>query len=159
MSRKTSPDERALFEAVIEAAVPLAPERPVRKAKPASKNAAGGLDGRTAERLRRGAIEPEARLDLHGMTEAVAHRALVTFLRGARMRGARLTIVVTGKGKAPAADAPFDLELDGRRRGALAALVPRWLKEPALAPLVADVRAAHRKHGGAGALYVYLKKP
>jgi len=158
MSRKTSREERALFEAAIETAVPLAPEKPARKPKRASGSAEGGLDGRTAERLRRGTIEPEARLDLHGMTESAAHRALVTFLRGAQLRGVRLAIVVTGKGKQRAADAPFDLELDGRRRGALASLVPRWLKEPGLAPLVADVRGAHRKHGGQGALYVYLKK-
>ena len=53
---------------------------------------------------------------------------------------------------------PFDLELDRRTRGILRAMVPRWLREPALVRFVADVRAAHRRHGGAGALYVYLRK-
>jgi DNA-nicking Smr family endonuclease len=50
------------------------------------------------------------------------------------------------------------MELDARSRGVLKTAVPRWLKEPALAGIVADMREAHRKHGGAGALYVYLRK-
>lgn len=118
-----------------------------------------GLDGRTAERLRRGALEPEARLDLHGFTEAAAHYTLLVFLRTAHARGLRLVLVVTGKGAKPAADdRPFDLELNARTRGVLKTMTPRWLKEPALAPLIADIRPAHRSHGGAGALYVYLRK-
>jgi DNA-nicking Smr family endonuclease len=92
------------------------------------------------------------------LTEASAHRALSAFLRAAHASGNRLVIVVTGKGAPPAPDAPFDLELHSRSRGALKTLVPRWLEEPGLARFVADVRAAHRKHGGAGALYVYLRK-
>ena len=60
----------------------------------------------------RGALEPEARIDLHGMTEAVAHRALATFIRGAAARGCRLVLIVTGKGLKPAEPhEPFDLEL------------------------------------------------
>ena len=71
-----------------------------------------GLDGRTSERLHRGALEPDARIDLHGMTETVAHRALATFIRGASMRGCRLVLIVTGKGLKPAdPHEPFDLEL------------------------------------------------
>ena len=66
--------------------------------------------------------------------------------------------MVTGKGTPPAPDAPFDLELNSRARGVLKTLAPRWLQEPGLARFVADVRSAHRKHGGAGALYVYLRK-
>jgi DNA-nicking Smr family endonuclease len=117
------------------------------------------VDGRTAERLRKGAIEPDARIDLHGFTEEAAHRALEAFLRGAAASGARLVLVITGKGLKPSApDEPFDLELDRRTRGVLKAMVPRWLQEPGLVRLVADVRTAHRKHGGAGALYVYLRK-
>ena len=104
-------------------------------------------------------LEPEARLDLHGMTEAAAHTALNAFLRNASARGHRLVIVVTGKGRnAQDPYAPFDLELNMRKRGVLKTIVPRWLKEPELAGLVVDVRTAHRRHGGAGALYVYLRK-
>jgi DNA-nicking Smr family endonuclease len=118
-----------------------------------------GVDGNTAERLRRGQLEPDAKLDLHGLTEARAHHALIAFIRSARARGLKLVLIVTGKGLAsPAADAPFDLELDRRSRGILKTMTPRWLKEPDLAPLVADVRHAHRRHGGEGALYVYLRR-
>jgi DNA-nicking Smr family endonuclease len=128
-------------------------------AKPqAPRRSTTGLDGNTAERLRRGQLDPEARLDLHGMTESAAHRALLTFLRAASSRGLRLVLVVTGKGKPTAPDAPFDLELTGRARGVLNAMAPRWLGEPELAGFVADVRPSHRRHGGAGALYVYLRK-
>jgi DNA-nicking Smr family endonuclease len=126
---------------------------------PTPQKPMAGLDGNTADRLRRGQMDPQARLDLHGMTESTAHRALTTFLRGASARGLRLVLIVTGKGgKLPAPDAPFDLELDGRARGVLKTMTPRWLAEPELAGFVADVRLSHRRHGGAGALYVYLRK-
>lgn len=172
--RTPSAEERALFESVLGGAKPLKPGRGPAAPKPpkpsppkppapvaalAPRLQPSGLDGRTAERLRKGAIAPDAKLDLHGLTEDAAHRALVTFLRSAIARGARLALIVTGKGSKPAApDEPFDLELDRRTRGVLKAMVPRWLQEPELARAVADVRPAHRSHGGAGALYVYLRK-
>ena len=52
----------------------------------------------------------------------------------------------------------FDLGLEMRARGVLRSLTPRWLREPGLVEIVADVREAHRRHGGSGALYVYLRK-
>jgi DNA-nicking Smr family endonuclease len=160
MSRKPSDEERALFEAAVKNPGLLSPSpslKPKTQSKrPVSKTA--GLDGRTQERLRKGLLEPQARLDLHGLTENAAHRALITFLRGASARGLRLVTIVTGKGKKPSApDEPF--VMDGERRGVLREMTPRWLAGPGLAPFVADVRTAHRKHGGAGALYVYLRKP
>lgn len=159
--RTVTDEERALFEQGFKEARPLAD--PTSASKPAktakSHETHTGVDGRTAERLRRGTMEPDARLDLHGFTEAAAHGALITFLRSAQMRGHRLALVVTGKGTRKSDPyAPFDLELDARSRGVLKTAVPRWLKEPALAGIVADMREAHRKHGGAGALYVYLRK-
>ena len=121
-----------------------------------------GIDGNTAERLRRGQLEPQARLDLHGMSERDAHRAVVTFVRAAKARRLRLLLVVTGKGvrgtRREKADAPFDLGLNMQTRGILRTLTPRWLREPGLAEMVAETREAHRRHGGSGALYVYLRK-
>ena len=166
--RAVSAEERALFEAVFHETIPLVPPK-AKSAKPAKKIETAvpqkpppkhsGLDGNTAGRLRRGDLEPQARLDLHGLTENAAHRALATFLRGASARGLRLVIVITGKGaKAAASDEPFDMGLDKGRRGVLKTMTPRWLSEPDLAPFIADVRSAHRSHGGAGALYVYLRK-
>ncbi|HEX3942987.1 MAG TPA: Smr/MutS family protein [Rhizomicrobium sp.] len=169
MSRRRSvtDEERALFEAVLRGAKadeqPAAPAPAREKKKPpvpkTPRHRPTGVDGRTAERLRKGAIEPDARIDLHGFTELSAHEALAKFVRNAAAGGARLALVVTGKGLGPAApDEPFDLELDRRTRGVLKAMVPRWLQEPALVRFVADVRTAHRRHGGSGALYVYLRK-
>lgn len=157
--RIVTPEERALFEEKFKETRPLIPEpKSDVPAKTQPKDKSSGLDGNTSERLRRGLIEPQAKLDLHGLTEAAAYHALTAFLRGAHMRGIRLVLIVTGKGKPPAPDAPFDLELNARSRGVLKSAVPRWLDEPALASIVAVVRAAHRSHGGAGALYVYLRK-
>jgi DNA-nicking Smr family endonuclease len=165
MSRKpprpVTDEERALFVESFKQARPFVETPPApRPRKPnAAKEVHTGVDGRTAERLRRGLIEPDARLDLHGFTEAAAHGALTVFLRSAQMRGHRLALVVTGKGgQPPDPHAPFDLELNARSRGVLKSIVPRWLAEPGLAGIVADWRPAHRKHGGAGALYVYLRK-
>lgn len=174
--RKPSAEEEALFRAAFEDARPLkvGPTKPRKSTPAASKPTAKtvpatrpnraisnlpGLDGRTTERLRRGVLEPEARLDLHGLTEAVAHSVLTAFLRTAHARGLRLVLIVTGKGAKPGDhDKPFDLELHGRSRGVLNTMTPRWLKEPGIAPLIADMRPAHRRHGGSGALYVYLRR-
>jgi DNA-nicking Smr family endonuclease len=165
MSRKRSvtEDERKLFETTFRQTIPLAPVKlAAGEPKTKSKTKSGrpsGIDGNTAEKLRKGELKPQASLDLHGMTENVAHRALATFLRGAAARGLRLVIVVTGKGaRAAAADEPFDMERETSRRGVLKTMTPRWLSEPDLAPFIAEIRPAHRSHGGDGALYVYLRK-
>ena len=159
--RRTTKDERVEFEAAFAEARPLVPKINVRsqhkqaqRVKPAL---AGGLDGRTTERLRRGLLEPRAKLDLHGYTEAAAHNALLTFLKGARARGHRLVLVVTGRG-ARNDDESVTLDFGRELRGVLKAAVPRWLDEPEFASLVAGTQAAHRRHGGDGALYIYLRK-
>jgi DNA-nicking Smr family endonuclease len=160
--RRTTDDERILFRETIAEARPLAPPVPdgqLGGAKHASPSRAGGLDGRTEERLRRGAIKPDAKIDLHGLTEHGAHQALLGFLRTAQARRHKLVLVVTGKGARVASDAPFDMELNYRSRGILKAVVPRWLGEAAFAGIVAGSQTAHRRHGGDGALYVYLRKP
>lgn len=163
MTRKrvVTEEERRLFEESFKEAHPLAqpPQASAARGKKRSKTPLTGVDGRTQERLKRGLMEPEARLDLHGYTEARAHAALLSFLRGAQARGLRLVLVVTGKGtKKDDPHAPFDMELAVRSRGILKLLVPRWLAEPALGGVVAYTRLAHRKHGGEGAMYVYLRK-
>lgn len=156
--RKTSDDERELFVAAFKEARPVK-RKLLDEAQPrAPKTKPGGIDGNTAERMRKGTAEPDARIDLHGMTERVAHRALLVFLRNAQRNGARLILVITGKGARLDDGAPFDMDADRRARGVLKTAVPRWLSEPDFASLIADHRASHRRHGGAGALYVYLRK-
>ena len=106
-----------------------------------------GVDRRSAERLRRGERRIDARLDLHGMTQDEAHRALDAFLARAEHAGWRCVLVITGKGR-PGTSAG----------GVLRAAVPRWLNEaPHRARLLA-IAAAQPKDGGAGALYLLLRR-
>jgi DNA-nicking Smr family endonuclease len=154
--RMTSDEERKLFEQTFKEGRPIKPAAP---RAPAKKKAAGGapsgVNGATQDRLRRGTIEPDARIDLHGMTQDAAHRTLFAWLATAHARGHRLVLVITGKGN-PKNDenAPWMMS----SHGVLKQMVPRWLKEPGLAGLVASTSAAHARHGGGGALYVYLRK-
>ena len=155
MKRKTSDEERKLFEQTFKEGRPI---KVVMPAKSASKKTGGGpsgINGATQERLRKGQIDPDAKIDLHGMTEAVAHRTLNTWLTAAQGRGFRLVLVVTGKGN-PKNDENAAWMMS--RHGVLREMVPRWLNEPTLAALIASVQPAHVKHGGGGALYVWLRK-
>jgi DNA-nicking Smr family endonuclease len=107
---------------------------------------AAGLDRRTMDRLRRGQIRAEARLDLHGHTQDEAQSALADFLRRAQHAGKRCVIVITGRGRM------------GQGGGVLRSQTPRWLNLPSLRPLVLGFAVAQPKDGGSGALYVLLKK-
>lgn len=112
------------------------------------------MDRRRFDRLRRGKIAPQARIDLHGMTAANAHPALVGFITRAHAQGIRLVLVITGKGNVRRDDAGFMPV----QRGVLRHSVPQWLQRPPIGPLVLEVTQAHLRHGGGGALYVYLRR-
>ena len=103
-----------------------------------------GVDRATAERLKRGRYQVEARLDLHGMTQAEAHRALAGFVGRSRAAGRRCVLVITGHGR-----------MTG---GVLKSAVPRWLAEPGLRPDVLAITPAQPRAGGDGALYVLLRR-
>jgi DNA-nicking Smr family endonuclease len=109
-----------------------------------------GLDRRQALRLRRGQVSIEARLDLHGMTQAQAHHALASFLARSHAAGKRVVLIVTGKGTRQGAD--------GSPTGVLRRTVPRWLGEPALRQLVLAAASALPRDGGEGALYLLLRR-
>ena len=110
------------------------------------------MDRRTADRLRKGNREPEARLDLHGMSAERAHRACLGFLSDAMARGHRMVLVITGKG-APDPGSPY-----GRGRGILRDSLPGWLRASALGRSIVGIYQAHPRHGGSGAFYIYLKR-
>jgi DNA-nicking Smr family endonuclease len=110
------------------------------------------MDRRRFEKLRRGRLEPEDRLDLHGMTSERAHSALTGFILGAHVRELRLVLVITGKGRSDA------LGMTPHRAGILRHSVPHWLSAPPLVGCVLDVVPAHQRHGGGGAYYVYLRR-
>lgn len=115
----------------------------------------GGVDKRTAQRLRRGQLPVERRLDLHGQTLAQAHQALDHFLAEAQAEGRRCVLVITGKGL-------FDKSEGAVRRageiGPLRREVPRWLAEPPNRARVLAWSPAQQRHGGDGALYVLLRR-
>jgi DNA-nicking Smr family endonuclease len=111
------------------------------------------MDAKAFARLSRGKLAPEARLDLHGLTLAEAHPDLIRFILNAHANGLRLVLVITGKGKPGPDHGPIP-----QRTGILRHQVPQWLRQPPLAPAVLQVSEAHIRHGGAGALYVYLRR-
>ena len=126
------PERRPALDPGRRASAALDPHRPV------------GLDRRTWLRLKRGQVAIEQTLDLHGRTQAEAHAALSRFLAGARAAGCRCVLVVTGKGLGSG--------------GTLRHTVPRWLNEGANREHVLAFSPAQARHGGAGALYVLLRR-
>jgi DNA-nicking Smr family endonuclease len=99
-----------------------------------------GLDRRSAQRLKRGQTPIEARLDLHGMTQPEAHDALASFIARCHATGLRAVLVITGKS------------------GVLYGAVPRWLEEGENRARILATSRAQASHGGAGALYLLLRR-
>lgn len=130
---------------------------PAFAAPSAGRGTIAGLDRRSAEKLRRGRMEIDARIDLHGMTQAQAHAALDRFLSGAHSAGARCVLVITGKGVPRGGEAEPGIMPD-RSRGVLRAMVPQWLGEPENRARIVAVQPAQLRHGGGGALYVLLRR-
>ncbi|MBC7137474.1 MAG: Smr/MutS family protein [Defluviimonas sp.] len=111
------------------------------------------MDHKAHRNMTRGRLEPEARIDLHGMTLAEAHPELIHFIMRSHAAGRRLVLVITGKGRRGPDSGPIP-----QRQGVLRHQVPHWLHLPPLGALVLQVAPAHLKHGGAGAYYVYLRR-
>ncbi|MBT3628898.1 MAG: DNA mismatch repair protein MutS [Rhodospirillaceae bacterium] len=104
-----------------------------------------GLDKRNAQRLKRGQLRPEARVDLHGMIQSEAHVALNDFIAESHMAGLRNVLVITGKGSV-------------REGGVLRRMVPRWLNQPPLRGMVVAIEQATPRDGGGGAYYLLLRR-
>ena len=119
---------------------------------PAPKNTQ--MDRRTEEKLRKGQISIEATLDLHGMVQREAYPALENFMTRAVQRKLRCVLVITGKGKSKlATDNIIEPE-----QGVLKKNVPHWLKSSSINTHILKIVPAHVKHGGSGALYIYLRR-
>ena len=177
--RSLSEEERALWESVARQAKPLRkrhrtpkpeavaphPETPVAAKSAASPKLhppvrlapapkpvpppLAPLGRRERSHLSRGRKEIEARLDLHGMTQTRAHRALSGFLQRAHSDGLTFVLVITGKGRTIGAES---------ERGVLRRQVPLWLNLPEFRTLVVGFEEAHIGHGGEGALYVRIRR-
>ncbi|QHL91491.1 DNA mismatch repair protein MutS [Sphingomonas changnyeongensis] len=122
-----------------------APPRTVSPAPPPPPNT---LDGSWDRKLARGLVVPDLAVDLHGHSLDGAYRVLDAGLAEAIARGARVLLLVTGRPRAP-----------GSGRGAIRAAVGDWLAASRHAGAIAAVRTAHPRHGGAGALYIVLRRP
>ena len=178
--RSLSDDERALWDNVTRAVAPLRKRKAKVEEGAAAEEAAGPvttkparnvakssapvppaqrpgppplapLGRRMRQKLRRGSEPIDARIDLHGMTQADAHAALAHFLRRAQHDGARVVLVITGKGARPGGDGYSE-------RGVLRRQVPLWLEGAELRPLVVGFESAGAGHGREGALYVRVRR-
>lgn len=123
-----------------------APTKIAPVAKPAAPSLAR-FEEKTKRRLSRGLVGIDDKIDLHGMRQERAHSALGAFLRRSQARGDRIVLVVTGKGAA-----------GDEGRGVLRGAVPHWLAQRDLRDLVVGFEEAGRRHGGAGALYVQIRR-
>jgi DNA-nicking Smr family endonuclease len=175
--RTLSDEERVLWTGVVRSIAPLRPAQDSPQSAPrdlrgkavhAEKRPSAGAENsaekkapplaplgrRLKQRVARGREPIDARLDLHGMTQMEAHMALLSFLRRAQADGAKIALIVTGKGTAKGADAR-----DGATgRGVLKRQVPLWLSLAEFRPFVVGFEDAHIGHGGQGALYVRLRR-
>lgn len=137
--------------------LPAAPDRPARITSAHAETLDGGWDRRIAQ----GKIEPQMVIDLHGLSREGARHLLYRRLHVARQRRVRIVLVITGKGHRPG-PAPADLvpglPAGATPRGSIRAELPRWLGEQGLSEAIAAVRNAHPRHGGAGAVYLILRR-
>jgi len=169
--RKLSPDDRRLWAFVTRSVTPLAPRHasvvedahvphrttvaleppaaPVHRPthhQPLRVGHVVDLDAATAQKFRKGKMPRDASLDLHGLTLAQAHGALIHFIHAQSSRGARCVLVITGKGS-----------VDGSR-GRIKAELMHWLNAGSLRPLILAVTEANPKQAVSGAVYVLLKR-
>jgi DNA-nicking Smr family endonuclease len=145
------PPEELAPEPKVEAARPTAPlvQLPATapaapRPKPVSRWEADPIEPNRQRRIARERDPIDGRIDLHGLDQFTAEDRLKAFLFYAHDLGLRAVLVITGKGT--------------RGDGVIRRRAPEWLADPALRHVVAGVSAAHRRHGGEGALYVALKR-
>ncbi|MCA0211094.1 MAG: Smr/MutS family protein [Proteobacteria bacterium] len=187
MPRRLAPEESALWKKVAatvkplpRAKAPLAPAAPptVSPPKPTPRSTAAPaaaprasaklppprrthqaatLDGHWDRRLRKGLVRPDLSIDLHGHTLVSAQALLDEAIGRGLMRGARVLLVVAGRLR-PGADRLPQMHGDPRPRGAIRASLPDWLAYSPHADQIVALRPAHISHGGAGAVYVILRR-
>jgi DNA-nicking Smr family endonuclease len=150
--RQRSAARKSSDAAPDEARKPRPAAKQPRSAEPtvAAPPPPAALDRRLKQRIARGTHAIDARIDLHGLTQAQAHDALRHFLRKSQSRGAKIVLVITGKGD-PAR------RPDGER-GVLKRQVPLWLRGVEFRTAVIGFETAGAAHGGDGALYVRLRR-
>ena len=176
MGRRLAPEETSAWAQVRATVRPMRPEKviaaPVVIPGPAQKTAksllvstvlppparvaaprtnANTLDRSWDRKLSTGAVAPDRTIDLHGHTLASAHAMLDHQLDQAIRRGERMILLVTGRPPRKESERPH-------ARGAIRAAIGDWLQLSRHTDAIAAVRGAHPRHGGAGALYVILRR-
>jgi DNA-nicking Smr family endonuclease len=133
---------------------------PLAVPSPAKPPPLAPFDRRLKQRVARGREAIDVRIDLHGMIQSQALVALLRFMRRAQTGGARVALIVTGKGTGKGIGKDIDRSDDAEsERGVLRRQVPLWLALPEFRPFVVGFESAHVSHGGQGALYVRLRRP
>lgn len=125
-------------------------QAPLSSAPPPEK----AVEPSIRKKVVRGRIDIDGRIDLHGMTQTEARGALHRFIQARFGRGDRTVLVITGKGNKTDSDYIAAMT----ERGVLRTMLPIWLSEPTLAPMVSGWSVAARGHGGEGAWYVRLRR-
>lgn len=139
----TVPAPQASAKAVkIKSAIAQIPPLPPKKSRTPGDQE---VDRRTDQKLKRGQYPVDVTLDLHGLTQVAAHKKLLETLKRGYARDLRCVLVITGKGR-------------GEGQGVLRRQVPEWLSDESLRSIVLRFHAAQPEHGGAGALYVLLRR-
>lgn len=173
MVRRLHPDERALWAQVAASVRPLpgrvlpvatpvaraVVEQPAPRVEPPKRTPAANriavdaatLDGGWDRKLRTGRLAPDLTVDLHGYTRDRAHALLTRCVVDAATGGARVLLVITGKGGGSG-------DYADRPRGVIRASLRDWLQASELRPYIAALRPAHPRHGGGGAWYVILRR-
>lgn len=111
------------------------------------EGAVKGIDPRVVRRLRRGELAHQAHLDLHGMTSEEARAAVDRFLLDAYRAGRRCVLIIHGRGLNSKDQIPV-----------LKHRVAAWLARGQWSRLVLAFTSARLCDGGAGALYVLLRR-
>lgn len=171
-SRRLTPEEARAWARVARTVKPIGPETPGLEdftraleagepVRPAAtrKSSAGGLvrpkpdrppgqpappaHRRGEKRVKRGRLELAGTIDLHGHTQASAEAILAAFLKRQRAEGARCVLVITGKGRGG--------------EGVLRRRFLDWVRSPEAGRHVSGYSEAHRRHGGGGAFYLFLR--
>lgn len=125
---------------------PAPPVALLAAAPPRKEHVAHKFDVQTRDKISKGRLPLEGRVDLHGMTQEEAYSLLLSFLRRAHEGGVRYVLVITGKGSSSRGD------------GVLRKSLPAWLKTQPFRHMVSGIDEAARHHGGGGAFYVRLRR-
>jgi DNA-nicking Smr family endonuclease len=145
LNRITDPDAEALAQlnALVENDGPI----DLSDSDEYIEGAIPSFDRKTLRKLRAGDFAVQAHLDLHGLTREEAKDALFAFLEDSRRRARRLVLVVHGRGIHSKDQIPV-----------LKESLRVWLSQGRIGKQVLAFATARPCDGGAGALYLMLRR-